>query len=121
MTRFIALLAVVSGLLLVESKADDRKEWCIHSKQEAVEQIFGFAQQGAEIEAIEGLQAQTYLGLLREQVEVPNLPDVTIVFATIPGRFVVGIVFSDTHRCGVFRLSWASHVIFLKKSRGETI
>lgn len=122
MKILIVLLAIVAGLFAFPASADDTKKWCTESKQDGVDFIVEAVKQGAEVIELTKQETQIYLAGLRDMTDVPNLPGTTTVLILIPGgQLAVGIVFNETHRCGVFRLPQASHRVFLKRAKGEKV
>lgn len=121
MKILIVLLALASGLIAFDSKADDTKQWCTESKQDGVEFIVEAVKIGAKVIELGVQETQIYLEQLRELVEVPKLPGTKLVLLEGTGPQAVGIVFNETHRCGVFRLPVAAHRVFLKFAKGEKV
>jgi hypothetical protein len=121
MTRFIALLAIASGLLLVESKADATKEHCVHPAKDFVELIESFSAQGFSIEALSEKETQAYMRIAREIVAIPELPGTIIVVVENAGHAAIAFIFRDDMRCGYIKVTWQLHQIAMKAAKGERL
>lgn len=109
MTRFIALLAIVSGLLLVESRADDTAANCISPKADVLEFVEQMKLQGMKTVILKGAKAQAYLSVAREVAEIPSLPNTELIVITNEGVAAVAFVIKGENKCGYVKLTWPLH------------
>ncbi len=121
MTRFIALLAIVSGLILAESKADVSEEWCTQDKNGAIEQIAVFLSRSLPVESLNEYQTQAYLTAARNFLDIPPMLGVTIIVAQLPGTGARGYIFKGDKYCARLTLPWNEHEFSMKKARGASI
>jgi hypothetical protein len=110
MTRFIALLAIASGLLLVESKADETDKYCIYPQAEALDVIEqGVKEHGFKMMVLKGPMAQAYYDAIREQASGPILSGIHLVIIYNPGKGAAVFAFRGENRCGHTMISWPLH------------
>lgn len=121
MNRFIALLALVSGLLLVEAKADETEKWCVVPKAQAVEIIQTLANQGGNVETLKDKQAQDYLAVIRNHTEIPELPGVEVIVVTFEGQAAAAFTFKGEFTCGRVVMKWPVHKEAWKAAKGVGI
>lgn len=125
MTRFIALLAIVSGIILTwPAKADDTKEWCKHDPSEAVAIIAKYSEAGFPVEAFTELETQAYLEYVYGKLDMPEkpkLPGTVVVFAEIPNNRSTGYFFhlSTKKFCSSLPMPWEMHMAAKKYAKGE--
>jgi hypothetical protein len=121
MKPFLVLLALASGLLLLESKADDTPQYCKDPKADVVALVEALAAQGFRHIELKGSEAQAYLSVLREVTEVPAFPGTELSIVLNENVAAVAFVFKDDTRCGYVRVSWPLHVRALKSAKGIDI
>jgi len=124
MTRFIALLAIGSVLILSHpAQSDDTKEWCKHEPEQAVGLIKQAAEMGFPIEALDQVQTQLYLAVVYKHYiqsgEKPQLPGSIAVFVELPGSRAMVYFFKDEKFCGALTMPWAAHIHAKTEAKGE--
>jgi hypothetical protein len=122
MKQFLYPLVIVSGLLIVDgAKADETEKWCVVSKAQAVEIIQTLANQGADVETLSGKQAQDYLQAVRNYTDIPELPGVDVVIATIEGNAAAAFTFKGEFTCGRVIMKWHVHKEAIRAAKGSAI
>ncbi len=123
-TRFIALLAIVSGLLLVESKADDTAQWCARSRSEGLQLIQDITSKGFPTRELDETNTAIFLAVVKKHgfIEgVPNLPGTNMVILINPGKLVWGLIFKDDKWCARLQLSWEDYELVMQAMKPKNI
>jgi hypothetical protein len=110
MKQFFAALAMVSALLIVESKADETDKYCIYPKAEAVALLEQMRKEhGYKIVELKGARAQAYFNVIKKAADAPDLPgiDLLIIYNEGVSAFIVAI--KGEYRCGHTAVNWPMH------------
>lgn len=110
MTRFIALLAIVSGLLIADSKADDTDKFCIYPRSEALEVIErGVKEYGFKMIVLNGPKAQAYYNEIRPYADGPDLRGISIIILVNQDKAAIAFAMKGDSRCGHTMVTWPLH------------
>lgn len=111
MTRLLALLAIVSGLLLVESKADETDKFCIYPREQALEVIENAVKtHGFKMIILKGPKALAYYNEIREAASGPVLSGIELIIVYNPGKAAAVFAMKGEHRCGHTMVTWPLHM-----------
>lgn len=125
MTRFIALLAIVSGIVLTwPAKADDTAKWCVANTDKPLELIESVKAQGFPTRELDATNTLIFLSIVRENeyiAGVPNLPGARMTLLINPGVLVWGLIFKDDKWCARIQLPWAEYQAVLKAMQPKNI
>ncbi len=121
MKTFIAALAMLSALLISDSRADVTKEWCVQPKENATPEIALYLSKGLPVETLNEFQSQAYIKAARNFIDIPEFPGVTLVIAEVPGLGARAFFFKGENYCARLTLPWKSHEYAMKKAKGVNI
>lgn len=111
MKTFFATLAMVSALLIADSKADDTAANCTHPKKDTIEAVELFKKErGYKSVELKGPAAQAYLSVIRATTEAPHLPGVELLVVYNEGVAAVVFAIKGEFRCGYARVPWDLHI-----------
>lgn len=125
MTRFIALLAIVSGIILTwPAKADDTKEWCVASTDHPYKFIENVRAEGFPVHELDATNTMIFLNIVKENgyvAGVPNLPGARMVILENPGTMIWGFIFKDDKWCARIQLPWPDYQSVMQAMRPKKI
>lgn len=125
MTRFIALLAIVSGLILTHpAKADDTAQWCVRAKSDGLHLIQDITAKGFPTRELDETNTAIFLSVVKKHGfidGVPNLPNTNMVLLINPGKLVWGLIFLDDKWCARLQLSWEDYELIMQVMKPKNI
>lgn len=120
MKRLFAVLTIL-GFLIVPARSDETAKWCDQPASAAIPQIEEFLANGLPVEALNEYESQAYMKAARKFLEIPELPGVTIVVASVPGKGARSFIFKADKFCARLTMPWDSHVYAMKLAKGSKI
>lgn len=121
MKQFFAVLAMVSALMIADSKADNTAEHCTDPAKDFVEIIEKLSEQGFPVEALTEKQTQSYMKIAREIAPIPDLLGTVIVIVENTNEAAIAFIFKDKMRCGYIKTTWQLHTLAMKAAKGEPL
>jgi hypothetical protein len=123
MTRFIALLAIVSGLLLAESKADETEKWCVGNRAQVDKLVSDVQEQNFPVRHLDETNAMIFMSLVRQMgliENVPHLPGTQMTILMNPGVQIWGIIVKGDKWCARIVLGWSEYmaIVHAMKPKG---
>lgn len=111
MKKFIASLAIVSALLIADSKADETDKFCIYPREQALEVIEDAVKtHGFKMMILKGPKALAYYNDIREAASGPVLSGIELIIVYNPGKAAAVFAMKGEHRCGHTMVTWPLHM-----------
>lgn len=111
MKRFFAALAMVSALLIVESRADESDKFCIYPRQDALSVIESAVKEhGFKMMVLKGPKALAYYNEIREAASAPVLSGIELIIVYNPNKAAAVFAMKGEHRCGHTMVTWPLHL-----------
>lgn len=125
MTRFVALLAIVSGLILADSaNADDTEKWCVGNRAEVEKLIADVKSQNFPVRELDEANTAVFLSLVQQYgfiEQIPSLPGTSMVILINPGSQIWGIVVKGDKWCARLVLGWSDYQTIVHAMRPKNI
>jgi hypothetical protein len=126
MKIFIALLALVSGLLIYGPgpKADETAKWCVGNLAEAHKLIEDVKSQGFPTRELDEANTAVFLSTVTQHgfiENIPSLPNAKMTILVNPGVMIWGIIYKGDNWCARVTLGWADYEAVMKAMRPKNI
>ena len=111
MKNFLASLAIVSALLIADSKADETDKFCIYPRAQALEVIEDAVKtHGFKMIVLSGPKAIAYYNDIREAASGPILSGIELIIVYNPGKAAAVFAMKGEFRCGHTMVTWPLHL-----------
>lgn len=124
MTRFFALLALASGLLIVDARADDTAKWCVGDRADVDRLVETIKSQNFPTRELDETNTVIFLALVQQYgfiENIPSLPGTKMIVLINPGVQVWGIIVRDDKWCARLTLGWQDYQAIVQAMKPKNI
>lgn len=124
MTRFLALLALASGLLIFDARADDTAKWCVGDRADVDRLVETVKAQNFPTRELDETNTVIFLALVQQYgfiENIPSLPGTKMIVLINPGVQVWGIIVRDDKWCARLTLGWQDYQAIVQAMKPKNI